>query len=53
MGIRADPFCGRPTLLEIARSDQNREAMRRKVICDLKANTMVGAGESRSDGKRG
>jgi hypothetical protein len=44
MGIRADTFCGRLTLLEIARSHQNREAVRRKVFRDLKADTLISAG---------
>jgi hypothetical protein len=44
MGIRADTFCCRLTLLEIARSHQNREAVRRKVFRDLKADTLIGAG---------
>jgi hypothetical protein len=45
MGIRADALCGGLTLLEISRSDQNREAMRHKVFRDLKADALIGAGD--------
>jgi hypothetical protein len=45
MGIRADAFCGRLALLEIARSNQNREAVWHEVFRDLKADTLIGAGD--------
>jgi hypothetical protein len=43
--IGADAFCSRLALLEITRSNQHREAVRHEVLRDLKADTLIGAGD--------
>ena len=43
--VRSDGLRGRLALLEIARTDEHGEAVRREILCDLKTNSLVGPGD--------
>jgi hypothetical protein len=45
MRIRADAVCGCLTLLDIARAKQHRETVGQKIFRDLKADSLIGAGD--------